>query len=106
MWGVVFGLAVVGFGGGYSYYRFTRTIEVDAARGLRAEARGPTRAWRFIERRPVLPASLFVGRVHEAYAAASRTPEVFDRLYCYCRCKEGHGHKTLLTCFTVTHAST
>ncbi|MFQ5693078.1 MAG: hypothetical protein ACE5IM_08555 [Nitrospinota bacterium] len=115
-WMVAFGLAIVGFGGGYSLYEFTRTPAADLSGAdpsgadpsgrVRAEAARTAGPWRFIERRPVLPAALFVGRVREAYAEAKRIPEVFDRLYCYCRCREGHGHKTLLTCYTVTHAST
>ncbi len=60
-----------------------------------------------IEIRPVLPASRFRGRVAQIYGYASKIPEVFDRLYCYCRCKENprFRHKTLLTCYTDEHAA-
>lgn len=103
---VLLGLAAIGLGGGYSLYRAAGPQKAGPEGDLRAETRKSAGTWTFVERRPVLPAGLFVGRVRQAYAMAARIPEVLDRLYCYCRCKEGHGHKTLLTCYTVTHAST
>jgi hypothetical protein len=57
------------------------------------------------ERRSPLPANLFVGRVRSAYASADTIPAVMDRLYCYCRCRENMGHKSLLSCYADTHAS-
>jgi hypothetical protein len=58
------------------------------------------------ETRATLPPSMFNGRVREAYAVAQDIPEVLDKLYCYCRCKENFGHKNLLSCYVDNHAST
>jgi hypothetical protein len=57
------------------------------------------------EHRRTLPASFFVGRVRAAYAAAQEIPEVVDQLYCYCRCRENIGHKSLLSCYADRHAA-
>ncbi len=57
------------------------------------------------ELRSVLPSSFFVGRVRTAYVTAKAIPAVLDRLYCYCRCKENMGHKSLLSCYADTHAT-
>ncbi len=61
--------------------------------------------YQLVETRPVLSASFFTGAVAEAYQVAKDMPEVIDQFYCYCQCKEYHGHKTLLTCFTDLHAA-
>ena len=53
-----------------------------------------------------LPPERFQGKVRRAYEIARQIPEVLDRLYCYCRCKENVGHKNLLSCYVDTHAST
>ena len=58
------------------------------------------------ESRPTLSPQQFSGRVQKAYTIARMIPEVLDRLYCYCRCRENFGHKNLLTCYVDTHAST
>jgi hypothetical protein len=58
------------------------------------------------ETRPTLPPALFSGRVKEAYQLAKDIPEVLDKLYCYCMCKENSGHKNLLTCYVDNHAAT
>lgn len=58
------------------------------------------------ETRPTLLPALFVGRTARAYQVAQEIPDVLDQLYCYCYCDREHGHKTLLTCFTETHAAT
>jgi Protein of unknown function with PCYCGC motif len=58
------------------------------------------------EDRPTLSPQMFTGRVRSAYEIARAIPEVLDRLYCYCRCRENFGHKNLLTCYVDTHAST
>jgi hypothetical protein len=56
------------------------------------------------ETRPVLSASLFVGRASKAYAAAKQYPEVMDQVFCYCECDQPPTyHKTLLSCFTDNH---
>ena len=55
----------------------------------------------------VLPASQFGQdeRLVRAYTAAREMPEVFDGLYCYCKCKENFGHRSLLTCFESEHGA-
>ena len=58
------------------------------------------------EKRPTLSPHRFTGKVRRAYEVARAIPEVLDRLYCYCRCRENFGHKNLLSCFVDTHAST
>ena len=58
------------------------------------------------ETRPTLSPQQFSGKVQKAYTIARTIPEVLDRLYCYCRCRENFGHKNLLTCYVDTHAST
>ena len=58
------------------------------------------------ETNPTLAPEDFTGVVRQAYQAARDIPEVLDRLYCYCRCRENHGHKNLLSCYVGTHAST
>ena len=58
------------------------------------------------EKRATLSPDLFTGKVRRAYAVARAIPEVLDRLYCYCRCRENFGHKNLLSCFVDSHAST
>jgi hypothetical protein len=34
-----------------------------------------------------------------AYAAAREFPEVFDGIYCVCRCQRNLGHRSLLSCY-------
>ena len=58
------------------------------------------------EKRPTLSPQRFTGKVRTAYHIARAIPEVLDRLYCYCRCRENSGHKNLLSCYVGTHAST
>ncbi len=41
----------------------------------------------------------------DAYQAARAFPSVLDGLYCYCRCKETAGHRSLLTCFESAHGA-
>lgn len=62
--------------------------------------------FRFREKRSTLSPQRFTGKVREAYQVARAIPEVLDQLYCYCRCRENHGHKNLLSCYVETHAST
>ncbi|HEU5185626.1 MAG TPA: PCYCGC motif-containing (lipo)protein [Gemmatimonadaceae bacterium] len=38
-------------------------------------------------------------RVREAYAAARTHPELFDGVYCACRCDKSMEHRSLLSCF-------
>ncbi len=58
------------------------------------------------ENRPTLSPQRFTGKVRSAYEVARAIPEVLDRLYCYCRCRENSGHKNLKSCYVDTHAST
>jgi hypothetical protein len=58
------------------------------------------------EKNPTLSPARFTGKVRRAYEIAREIPEVLDRLYCYCRCRENFAHKNLLSCFIDTHAST
>ena len=58
------------------------------------------------EERPTLPPAMYSGRVRKAYQIARDIPEVLDRLYCYCQCRESFGHKNLLTCYVDNHAAT
>jgi hypothetical protein len=58
------------------------------------------------EKSPTLSPQRFSGKVRRAYEIARAIPEVLDRLYCYCRCRENSGHKNLLSCYVGTHAST
>ena len=65
-----------------------------------------------VERAPILPAKLFADprfdkEVVPAYEAALKYPATMDRLHCFCECQESmtHRHKTLLTCYTSTHAA-
>jgi hypothetical protein len=49
----------------------------------------------------------FEPEVKPSYEAARQYPATLDRLHCFCECQESmiHRHKTLLTCFTSTHAA-
>jgi len=38
-------------------------------------------------------------RVLEAYEAARTHPEIFDGVYCACRCDKSMNHRSLLSCF-------
>ena len=58
------------------------------------------------EKNSTLSPARFTGKVRRAYEIAREIPEVLDRLYCYCRCRENFAHKNLLSCFIDTHAST
>lgn len=57
------------------------------------------------ETKPTLSPALFVGKVHTAYQIAHDTPELLDHLYCYCYCDKHSGHRSLLSCYTDTHAA-
>ena len=61
---------------------------------------------RLRETRPILSPDRFVGKAARAYQIAREIPEVLDKLYCYCRCRENFGHKNLLSCYVDNHAST
>lgn len=97
--GIVIGiilLAVIGFGGGYlfSIYLPEREGDITDVAMLRGG-----------EDRPTLSPVNFTGRTAKAYQIAKEIPEVLDSIYCYCRCKENFGHKSLLSCYVDDHAA-
>lgn len=53
-----------------------------------------------------LPATLFQGRVREAYSAAAEIPDVLAGVTCYCGCDKSLGHRSLLDCFVDKHGAT
>jgi hypothetical protein len=66
----------------------------------------PTLAVARRETRPTLDPARFVGKALRAHQVAREIPDVLDRLYCYCGCDKLAGHKSLLSCFTDSHAAT
>ena len=62
------------------------------------------------ERRPTLDPARFDKAepgVKEGYEIARKYPATLDKIHCFCECAESpmFQHKTLLTCFTGTHAA-
>ena len=62
------------------------------------------------ERQPTLDPSQFKNaepNVQKGYEIALKYPATLDKLHCFCECAESpmFHHKTLLTCFTSTHAA-
>lgn len=58
------------------------------------------------ETRPTLDPALFVGKAALVHQVAREIPEVLDQLHCYCACDKFLGHKSLLSCYTDSHAAT
>jgi uncharacterized membrane-anchored protein YhcB (DUF1043 family) len=54
---------------------------------------------------PTLDPQQFFGQARAAYQVAREIPETLAQLPCYCYCDEGHGHKSLHTCFEDDHSS-
>lgn len=54
---------------------------------------------------PTLDPQQFFGQARTAYQIAKEIPETLAQLPCYCYCDEGHGHKSLHTCFESDHSS-
>lgn len=54
---------------------------------------------------PTLEPEQFFGKTREAYQAVRQIPKTIAQLPCYCYCDEGHGHKSLYSCYEDTHAS-
>ncbi len=54
---------------------------------------------------PVLPPDQFFGMTRAAYKAVREIPHTIAQLPCYCYCDEGHGHKSLHSCFVDDHAA-
>ncbi len=57
------------------------------------------------EARKVMSPNYFIGKTAKAYRVAQAIPQVLDKVYCYCKCQENYGHKSLLTCFVDRHGS-
>ena len=57
------------------------------------------------ENRQVMSPNYFIGKTAKSYRVAGEIPQVLDKIYCYCKCQENHGHKSLLTCFVDRHGS-
>jgi hypothetical protein len=95
--------AVLAITGGYFFYQGKKPPAPAPSMQLTG---GKTENISLRETRPTLSPSKFAGKVRSAYAVARAIPQVLDRLYCYCRCRENFNHKNLLSCFVDTHAST
>lgn len=54
---------------------------------------------------PTLPPEKFIGKQRAAYKAVKEIPRTIAQLPCYCYCDEGHGHKSLHSCFEDDHAA-
>ncbi len=94
--------AVLLAGGGFFFYKSRAVTPVSVQAVAPAVAAGSG----LQETRPTLPPEIFSGKVRQAYAIARDIPQVLDKLYCYCRCRENFGHKNLLSCYVDNHAST
>jgi hypothetical protein len=57
------------------------------------------------ETRPTLAPALFQGKIARVYQIALEIPKVLDQLYCYCKCDENFGHKSLLSCYVDQHGA-
>jgi hypothetical protein len=100
--------------GGYFFYtkyfadvpvtqaRESATANVPVTQTLASEKFEDLRAG---EDKATLNPSRFIGQVAKGYRIAQENRELLDSIYCYCRCKENMGHKSLLTCYTNTHAA-
>lgn len=55
----------------------------------------------------ILPAVRYasVPRIEKVYGEAAVVPAELDGIYCYCRCIENMGHRSLLSCFESDHAA-
>ncbi len=98
--GLIVGVALLIFGGYFFYQRETPKQPAHERTNLKKEN------ILLRETRQTLSPQRFKGKARKAYEIARAIPEVLDRLYCYCRCKENFNHKNLLSCYVDTHAST
>lgn len=55
----------------------------------------------------VVPAARYASdpRIEKVYREAAVVPAALDGIYCYCRCIDNMGHRSLLTCFESDHAA-
>lgn len=54
---------------------------------------------------PTLSPDKFSGKQRAAYQAVKAISKTIAQLPCYCYCDEGHGHKSLHSCFENDHAA-
>jgi hypothetical protein len=110
---IVVVIAMLSIGGYFFYTKYFADVPVTQARES-AKAIVPVtqtlasekfEELRGGEDKPTLNPSRFIGKVAKGYRIAQENRELLDSIYCYCRCKENMGHKSLLTCYTNTHAS-
>ncbi|MDT8318463.1 MAG: CYCXC family (seleno)protein [bacterium] len=57
------------------------------------------------EKRDTMSPGHFIGKTGRAYKSAKDNPDLLDKIYCYCKCQDNFGHKSLLTCFVDRHGS-
>ena len=57
------------------------------------------------EKRTTMSPGHFIGKTGRAYKSAKENPGLLDKIYCYCKCQDSFGHKSLLTCFVDRHGS-
>ena len=57
------------------------------------------------EKRATMSPGHFIGKTGRAYRSAKENPDLLDKIYCYCKCQDNRGHKSLLTCFVDRHGS-
>lgn len=57
------------------------------------------------EKRATMSPGHFIGKTGRAYKSAKENPDLLDKIYCYCKCQDNFGHKSLLTCFVDRHGS-
>lgn len=86
--------------------RQEKDVTVENSESMTSMVQDSNQPYEFRETRPILSYVQFVGRVSDTYRIAKEIPEVLDQLYCYCRCAENFGHKSLLSCYADKHAST
>jgi hypothetical protein len=106
------GTLLLGATGGKNPSRPRRTpTATPATRPARPSETGSNSCPACLERSAVLDPGLFANGtepdVRLSYEAARKYPDTLDRLHCFCECKESQRerHKTLLTCFTSSHAA-
>ena len=52
-----------------------------------------------------LPPALFAGKAAAAYQVAREIPQTLAQIYCYCRCDQSAGHRSLVDCFSDPHGA-
>lgn len=57
------------------------------------------------EKRDTMSPGHFIGKTGRAYKVAKEDSDLLDKIYCYCKCQDNSGHKSLLTCFVDRHGS-